>query len=168
MQKIPVSDFAAGLFAANAILYNHESVRRPVSFVTRKITHGVASIATGQAQRLSLGNLEARRDWGWAPDYVDGLVKIASADAPDDFILATGVSHSVADFVAAAFASVGITDWRDYVDVDPSLARPTDQPEQCGDPTKAEVVLKWQRTLSFGEVVAAMTRHDLNLLSDKE
>lgn len=154
---------ARGLFAANAILYNHESTRRPLTFVTRKITHGAASIAAGLTDTLSLGNLDARRDWGWAPDYVDAVVKIAEAETADDYIVATGRSHTVAGFVAAAFSAVGIDDWQKHVEIDPRFVRPAD-PEQCGDPSKIERELGWVRTHEFDDVVAAMVRHDFELL----
>ncbi|BDI21669.1 GDP-mannose 4,6-dehydratase [Herbiconiux sp. L3-i23] len=151
-----------GLFASNAILYNHESTRRPTAFVTRKITRGVAEIAAGTAETLTLGNLDARRDWGWAPDYVDALVLIAGAETPDDFVVATGESHTVAEFVEAAFAAVGITDWRAYVTSDPRFMRPSEQPEQRGDPSKIERALGWRRTHDFAGIVAAMVAHDLD------
>ncbi|WP_350226768.1 GDP-mannose 4,6-dehydratase [Naasia aerilata] len=154
-----------GLFAANAILYNHESTRRPLDFVTRKITHGVAEIATGSSDRLMLGNLEARRDWGWAPDYVDGMMRIAAAPEPDDFVLATGQAHSVAEFVAAAFAAVGIENWSDRVGIDERFNRPADATEQLGDASKAERVLGWRPKVPFQEIVARMTQHDVRLLT---
>ena len=115
-----------GLHASSLILYNHESPRRPRHFVTRKITSTVAAIARGRADRLALGNLDARRDWGWAPDYVDAMVRAARADVAADYVVATGIAHSVRDFVAAAFARVGIADWEHLVDVDPAFVRPAD------------------------------------------
>ncbi|TFD39216.1 GDP-mannose 4,6-dehydratase [Cryobacterium sp. TMT1-19] len=153
-----------GLFAASAILYNHESPRRPETFVTRKITQEVARIKKGTSTELLLGNLDARRDWGWAPDYVDALVRIARADVADDFIVATGVDHSVRDFVAAAFAAVGISEWEHLVALDPRFARPVDAPVMLGDSSKLRSTLGWSPTRSFEQVVAAMVTHDLELL----
>ena len=127
----------AGLHATSLILYNHESPRRPTRFVTRKITSTVAAIARGDADELVLGNLDARRDWGWAPDFVDAMVRAARADAADDYVIATGESHSVRDFVAAAFARAGITDWEPLVSTDPAFVRPVDATELVGDASRA-------------------------------
>ena len=121
-----------GLHAASAILYNHESPRRPIGFVTRKITHSAAAIAAGTQDRLVLGDLSVRRDWGWAPDYVDALVRIAEADRPDDYVVATGTSHSIEDFLNVAFDEAGIGDWRPFVETDPRFIRPTDAAELRG------------------------------------
>jgi GDPmannose 4,6-dehydratase len=155
-----------GLHASTAILYNHESPRRPDAFVTRKITAGVAAIAAGRSDELSLGNLAARRDWGWAPDYVDALIRMAAADDADDFVVATGVAHSVADFVDAAFAAAGLPDGRErFVTLDPRFARPSDAPEMLGDASHARERLGWQPTVGFDELVARMVRHDLELLN---
>lgn len=153
------------LFAASAILYNHESPRRPEAFVTRKITSGVARIVNGDEPKLLLGNLDARRDWGWAPDYVDAVLRIAQADTADDFIVATAVEHSVRDFVAAAFAAAGIADWEGFVELDPRFARPVDAPVMVGDNTKIRTTLGWVPTRSFDEIVQAMVEHDLALRS---
>ena len=150
-----------GMHASNAILYNHESPRRPTSFVTRKITSTVAAIAEGRADRLVLGNLDARRDWGWAPEYVDALVRIARHDAGDDFVVATGESHTVEEFVAAAFARVGIEDWQGRVTTDPAFVRPVDAVELVGDPSKAARVLGWQPQVGFAELVGRMVDADL-------
>ncbi|GAB05992.1 NAD-dependent epimerase/dehydratase family protein [Gordonia amarae] len=155
---------ARGLWASNAILYNHESPCRPTTFVTRKITSGVAAIAAGSAQRLTLGNLDARRDWGWAPDYVEAMIRIAEHDTPDDFVLATGTARSVRDFVHEAFAAVGITDWRHLVDTSEQFTRPADATALIGDSTHARRTLRWSPTMSFPEIVRAMVRHDLDLI----
>lgn len=155
---------ARGLFASSAILYNHESVRRPAKFVTRKITYGAAAIAAGKMERLSLGNLHAIRDWGWAPDYVDAMTRIINAGQPDDFVVATGTSHTVQDFVEAAFSAAGIDDWRSVVDIDQSLARPTDAAEMRGDITKISSQLGWRPSTDFEALVTAMVRHDQSLL----
>lgn len=149
------------LHASSLVLYNHESPRRPRHFVTRKITSTVAAISRGEADRLRLGNLDARRDWGWAPDYVDAMVRAARAETPDDYVVATGRSHSVKDFVAAAFSSAGIEDWESLVDVDASLARPADATELVGDATRARQCLGWEPTVDFDDVVARMVEADL-------
>ena len=152
---------ARGLHASGLILFNHESPRRPTKFVSRKITQGVAAIAHGRADRLTLGNLDARRDWGWAPDIVDALRRAAAADEPDDYVIATGVAHSVRDFVALAFHEAGIDDWEARVDIDPALTRPTDALTQVGDAGLARRRLGWASRVTFEEMVARMQRHDL-------
>jgi len=149
-----------GLAASNAILFNHESPRRPTTFVTRKITSAVAAIAGGAQESVTLGNLSLQRDWGWAPDYVDAMIRMARFGSGDDFVVATGTAHSIADFVAAAFAAVGIEDWQSYVKTDRELTRPADSAVMVGNPTRAEEVLGWRRTLSFEEIVAAMVNAD--------
>ena len=150
-----------GLHLSNAILYNHESPLRPTSFVTRKITSSAAAIASGTQDKLSLGNLDARRDWGWAPDYADCMIRMAMHDRPDDFVVATGVAHSVRDFVVAAFHAAGIDDWERYVEYDAQFARPADSMELVGDASKARRELGWQPTKTFEEVVAALVESDL-------
>ena len=142
-----------GLFTATVILYNHESPRRPATFVTRKITSTVAAIAAGRADRLTLGNLEARRDWGRAPDYVDAMVRAVRHDEPGDYVIATGRAHSVRDFVAAAFEHAGVPEWEHLVEVDPSLIRPADPTLLVGDPTRAREVLGWRPSVRFEELV---------------
>ena len=149
-----------GMHASNAILYNHESPRRPTSFVTRKITSTVAAIAAGRADALVLGNLDARRDWGWAPEYVDALVRMAEHGSGGDYVVATGVSHTVADFVDAAFARVGIDDWQHLVTTDPAFVRPVDAVELVGDPSRAKQVLGWEPTTGFAELVGRMVDAD--------
>ncbi|MGN6609084.1 MAG: GDP-mannose 4,6-dehydratase [Jatrophihabitans sp.] len=151
---------AAGVWAASAILYNHESPRRPDTFVTRKITRTVAAIAAGRADRLVVGNLDARRDWGYAADYADALVRIGRHERPDDFVVATGVSHSIADFVRLAFAHAGIEDWRSYLETDPALQRANDVEDQRGDPAKARRELGWTPTLDLAGLVALMVDAD--------
>ncbi|WP_167136765.1 GDP-mannose 4,6-dehydratase [Diaminobutyricimonas sp. TR449] len=153
-----------GLFASNAILYNHESLRRPEAFVTRKITMGVAAVAAGRQKTISLGNLDAQRDWGWAPDYVEALRLIGAADAPDDFIVATGETHSVRDFVRVAFQAVGIDDWEARVELDPRFARPNDSAVMRGDSSKLRTELGWAPRHDFESIVSDMVRHDLTLL----
>ncbi len=155
-----------GVWAASAILYNHESPRRPETFVTRKITAAAARISLGLQDHLELGNLAARRDWGWAPDYADALLRISDADNPDDFVIATGVAHSVEDFVGAAFARVGISDWRERVVVSDELLRAGDPPQQLGDASHARSVLGWRPTVGFSGIVNAMVDNDLEIAAN--
>lgn len=150
-----------GLEASNAILFNHESPRRPTSFVTRKITAAVAAIATGKQDRLTLGDLSVQRDWGWAPDYVEAMYRIAVHGKGDDFVVATGVAHSILDFVAAAFGAAGIDEWQELVVSDQSLIRPADRPAMVGDSTKARDILGWKPSKAFQEIVVAMVESDL-------
>jgi len=150
-----------GLHAVSAILYNHESPRRPPTFVTRKITQGAARIARGEQSELRLGNLDARRDWGWAPDYVDALLRAARHDTASDYVIATGEPHSVRDFVRAAFRCAGIEEWEPYVTVDPAFVRPVDAVELAGDAGRARRELGWLPSVDFGELVAAMVDADL-------
>ncbi|WP_043781583.1 GDP-mannose 4,6-dehydratase [Rhodococcus sp. JVH1] len=154
---------ARGLHASNAIFYNHESPRRPTQFVTRKITAGVAAIFHGRTDILELGRLDVRRDWGWAPDYVDCAIRIAQHQQPDDFIVATGKSHSVEDFVVRAFHAVGISEWSRYVTIDRQLLRQNDSLQLVGDATRAREELGWVPTKTFQEVVEAMVQHDLQI-----
>ncbi|GGG21788.1 GDP-mannose 4,6-dehydratase [Rhodococcoides trifolii] len=154
-----------GLSASNAILYNHDSPRRPTSFVTRKITAGVAQIAAGNIDTISLGNLDSMRDWGWAPDYVDAMTRIALADEPDDFVIATGEAHTVRAFVIAAFAAAGIPCWSDHVVIDPRFNRPADSGVLLGNARKAHRVLGWKPTKTFKQVVTAMVEHDMDLVA---
>lgn len=149
-----------GLAASAVILYNHESPRRPETFVTRKITAAAARIAAGRQDSLSLGNLDARRDWGWAPDYVEAMMLAVRHSQPDDYVIATGTSHTVADFVAAAFEAAGVPDWQSRVEVDESFVRPVDAAEQRGDASKARAVLGWAPTRDFAAIVAAMVEAD--------
>lgn len=150
-----------GLGVSSCILYNHESPRRPETFVTRKITRGAAAIALGRADDLALGNLDALRDWGWAPDYVDAMVRANRADSAGDFVVATGVAHSVRDFVAAAFTAAGVTDWERHVRVDPAFLRPADPTALVGDASKARDLLGWTPTTTFEQLVEAMVESDL-------
>lgn len=152
---------AKGLKVSNAILYNHESPRRPEQFVTRKITKAAAAIASGRRDRLVLGDLTVQRDWGWAPDYVEAMYRMACHDNGDDFVVATGATHSVQEFVAAAFAEAGIEDWKAHVESDAAFTRPRDRGVAVGDPTKAGTVLGWYPTFGFDEIVKAMVSSDL-------
>lgn len=171
-----------GLAASTVILYNHESPRRPEAFVTRKITAAAARISAGLQDTLSLGSLDVRRDWGWAPDYVDAMVRAVrhtasdsqaadspTADSPgryvaSDYVIATGRSHTVGEFVAAAFERAGISDWQQRVQLDPAFARPGDAPEQRGDASRARSTLGWAPTKDFLDIVAAMVDADLAAL----
>ncbi len=151
----------AGHHVSAAVLYNHESPRRPTTFVTRKITSTVAAIAHGTAGELRVGNLDARRDWGWAPDHVDAMVRMAIADSPDDYVVATGEGHTVRELVAAAFAAAGVEDWQRLVHVDPRFVRPVDAVDLVGDASHARRRLGWTPTVPFEEIVARMVRADL-------
>ncbi|GAA4187894.1 GDP-mannose 4,6-dehydratase [Gryllotalpicola kribbensis] len=153
-----------GLRASSVILYNHESPRRPEQFVTRKITAGAARIKAGLQDRLVLGDLSVKRDWGWAPDYADAIARVAAGDQPGDYVVATGVSHTIEDFVAAAFAAVGIDDWRPYVETDAAFVRPADAAELRGDASKIREVYGWVPTVGFDDLVRRMARRDLELL----
>ena len=171
---------AYGLHASNGILFNHESPLRGETFVTRKITRAVASIALGQQSSVYLGNLDARRDWGHARDYVEGIYRIVQQEEPDDFVLATGEAHSVREFVELAFGEVDRRiEWRGegvnetgidqgsgqvVVRVDPGYFRPTEVDLLIGDPSKAHQRLGWRHQTSFGELVREMVRSDLDRL----
>ena len=148
------------MFAVSGILFNHESPRRGLEFVTRKVTDGVARIKLGLADHLSLGNLDARRDWGFAGDYVRAMWLMLQQDTADDFVIATGVSHSVRDLVEAAFGHAGL-DWEKYVRIDPAMLRPAEVDHLIGDATKARETLGWQPSVSFERLVAMMVDADL-------
>ncbi len=150
------------LFAVSGILFNHESPRRGMEFVTRKITSTVAKIAKGKAKELRLGNLEARRDWGFAGDYVRAMWLMLQAKTPDDFVIATGETHSVREFAEKAFAHAGL-DWEKYVVVDKALYRPAEVDLLIGDPSKAARELGWKPQVSFDELVRRMMDADLAL-----
>jgi GDPmannose 4,6-dehydratase len=153
---------AYGMFICNGILFNHESPRRGETFVTRKITRALGRIVMGLQQRLYLGNLEAKRDWGYAGDYVDAMWRMLQQDEPGDYVVATGVSHSVRDFLDVAFGSVGL-DWPAYVEIDPRYFRPTEADDLLGDATKAATALGWQPRVTFEVLVKMMVDHDLEL-----
>ncbi len=148
------------LFAVSGILFNHESPRRGLEFVTRKITATVAKIAKGQAKELRLGNLDARRDWGFAGDYVRAMVLMLQAKSPDDYVIATGETHSVREFAEKAFAHAGL-DWEKYVVVDEALYRPAEVDLLIGDPSKAARELGWKPEVNFDELVRKMVDADL-------
>ena len=149
------------LFACNGILFNHESPRRGIEFVTRKITDGAAKIYRGLSKELRLGNLDAKRDWGFAGDYVEAMWLMLQQKEPDDYVIATGESHSVREFVDQAFSAVGL-DWQDYVKIDERFMRPADVPELNGNASKAKEKLGWSPSTSFKELVTMMVKEDIN------
>jgi len=151
------------LFACSGILFNHESPRRGLEFVTHKITHAVARIKLGLADELRLGNLEARRDWGFAPDYVHAMWLMLQHDHPDDYVVATGETHSVREFCQVAFDYVGL-DWEKHVVVDPKFHRPAEVDLLVGDPSKAGRILHWEPTVTFQQLVRIMVDADLAAL----
>lgn len=155
---------AYGLFVCNGILYNHESPRRGEAFVTRKISRAVAGIKLGLAHELTLGNTQARRDWGHAQDYVEAMWLMLQHPTPDDYIVATGVTHSVQDFVEAAFAVVGLP-WEKYLRIDPALVRPVEPVQLIGNPAKIQQILGWCPRHSFEDLVREMVEADLEKLA---
>jgi GDPmannose 4,6-dehydratase len=151
---------AYGLHASNGILFNHESPRRGGTFVTRKVTRAIAAILAGETDHVYLGNLDARRDWGYAAEYVDAMWRILQQAEPDDFVIATGEMHSVRELCSVAFALVGL-DWEQHVRVDERYFRPTEVDELCGDASKAERILGWRSAVRFEELVRIMLEADL-------
>ena len=154
---------AYGMFCSGGILFNHEGPRRGFEFVTRKITSGVARIKLGLTSGIRLGNLDARRDWGHAADYVRAMHGMLQQPQPDDYVVATGEMHSVREFCELAFGEVGL-DYRNFVEVDPALMRPAEVDELCGDATKARAALGWKPIHLFSDMVAEMVQSDLNSL----
>jgi GDPmannose 4,6-dehydratase len=154
------------LFAVSGILFNHESPRRGLEFVTRKVTDGVARIKLGLAESLALGNLDAQRDWGFAGDYVRAMWLMLQQDTPDDYVIATGVAHSVRDLVQIAFARAGL-DWRTLVRTDPKFLRPAEVDQLIGDPSKARRELGWEPSVDFKGLVEKMVDADIERLSEK-
>jgi GDPmannose 4,6-dehydratase len=150
-----------GAFACSGILFNHESPRRGFEFVTRKITRAVARISLGLQEKLALGNLDARRDWGFAGDYVDAMWRMLQRDEPDDYVIATGQTHSIRDLLDEAFGCVGITDWEGRVEQDPRFFRPAEVDLLIGDASKARDELGWEPTVEFAELVDMMMRADV-------
>ena len=153
-----------GLFTTNGILFNHESPLRGIQFVTRKITDGVARIKLGLADSISLGNLDAKRDWGFAGDYVEAMYLMMQAEQPDDYVVGTGETHAVSEFVELAFAEVGITDWKKYVIIDARFKRPAEVPHLLGRATKANTKLGWKPKMAFKDLVKTMVQADLKRL----
>jgi len=155
-----------GMHASSGILFNHESPRRGPEFVTRKVSLGVAAIKLGRQDKLVMGNLDARRDWGFAGDYVEAMWRMLQQPAGDDFVVATGQTHSIHDLLEAAFAVVGIDDWEGYVEQDPRFFRPAEVDLLIGDASRARDVLGWQPSVEFPELVRMMVEADLARLSD--
>ncbi len=153
-----------GMFAANGILFNHESPRRGHTFVTRKITIALANILAGRQEKLYLGNLDAKRDWGYAKDYVEAIWLILQQEQPDDFVIATGETHSVREFLEEAFSYVNL-DWQKYVEIDPRYFRPAEVELLLGDATKAKEKLNWQPRVTFKELVHLMVDADIENLN---
>ena len=155
------------IFACNGILFNHESPIRGLQFVTRKVTYGVAQIKLGLANEIRLGNLEPRRDWGFAGDYVEAMYLMLQHDKPDDYVIGTGKSHSVKDFVKLAFKSAGIKNWKKYVKKDPRFKRPAEIYDLKANPKKAFEKLGWKPKLSFEQLVELMVKEDIRRLKEK-
>ena len=156
-----------GMHASSGILFNHESPRRGVEFVTRKVAQAVARISLGLQDTVTLGNLESERDWGFAGDYVESMYLMLQQDEPADYVIATGETHSIADLLDVAFGEVGIDDWTPYVKIDPALKRPAEVEALVGDASKARSVLGWAPRMSFPELVAVMVRNDIDQESSK-
>jgi GDPmannose 4,6-dehydratase len=154
------------MFATNGILFNHESPRRGETFVTRKITRALAAIVAGRQKTLYLGNLDSRRDWGYAPEYVEAMWRILQQETPDDYVIGTGESHSVREFLDEAFGYVGL-DWKTYVKIDPRYFRPTEVDYLLSDPSRSKEKLDWQPRVRFHELVRIMVDADLELLGEK-
>ena len=154
-----------GIFACSGILFNHESERRGIDFVTRKISDGVARIKLGLADHITLGNLDAKRDWGYAPDYIEVMWLMLQQDTPDDYVIATGETRSIREFLDEAFKLVGITDWDSYIKIDPKFIRPAEVDVLRGDFSKAQNQLEWSPKTSFTDLVKIMVENDLDLLN---
>jgi len=154
------------LFAANGVLFNHESPLRGIEFVTRKVTDGVARIKLGLKDKIVLGNLDARRDWGYAGDFVEAMWLILQQPEPDDFVIATGKQHTIRELLEKSFAAVGISDWEKYVESDPRFKRPAELHSLCGNPGKSKEKLGWEPKTSFDDMVKMMVEADLNRLSN--
>jgi GDPmannose 4,6-dehydratase len=157
---------AYGMFISNGILFNHESERRGETFVTRKITRAVARIKHGLQDKLYLGNLDARRDWGYAPDYVDAMWRMLQVDEPDDFVVATGEAHTVREFLEHAFRHAGL-EWEPHVEIDPRYFRPSEVDALLGDPSKARDMLGWEPRVGFEDLVRIMVDADMAALEDQ-
>ena len=153
------------MFACSGILFNHESERRGIEFVTRKITDGVARIHAGLQDKIMLGNLEAKRDWGYSPDYCEAMWLMLQQDTPDDYVIATGETHSIRDFLDAAFKHIGVPDWSNYVGQDPRFMRPAEVDVLRGDSSKALSELGWKPKTSFEDLVGKMVKNDIERLS---
>jgi GDPmannose 4,6-dehydratase len=153
---------AYGIYASNGILFNHESPRRTEDFVTRKITRAVARIVAGRQKKLALGNLDARKDWGFAPDFVECIWMILQQQKADDFVIGTGRSHTIREFLKGAFGYVGL-DWEKYVEIDPRFMRPSEAGDILADASKAKRTFGWAPKVSFVELIEIMMDYDLAL-----
>lgn len=152
------------MFNVSGILFNHESERRGIEFVTRKITNGVAKIALDIESHITLGNLDSKRDWGYSPDYVESMWLMLQQEKPDDYVIATGVAHTIGEFLDIAFARVNINNWKDYVKQDPRFMRPAEVDVLRGDSSKAQEKLGWEQKTSFEQMVNNMVDNDMKLL----
>jgi GDPmannose 4,6-dehydratase len=155
------------MFACSGILFNHESERRGIEFVTRKISDGVARIKLGLADHISLGNLDAKRDWGYAPDYIEVMWLMMQQDTPDDYVIATGDTRSIREFLDEAFKCVGIEEWEPYIKIDPQFMRPAEVDILRGNYSKAKSQLGWEPKTNFNELVKIMVDNDIKLLTEK-
>lgn len=155
------------MHASSGILFNHEGPRRGIEFVTRKISNAVARIKLGKQEHIELGNLDPKRDWGYAGDYVEGMWRMLQQDKPGDYVLATGETHSIGEFLELAFKEIGIDDWRPYVKQNPEFMRPAEVDLLLGNPAKAEKELGWKRKVDFPQLVSMMVQHDLGLEAEK-
>lgn len=153
-----------GMFICNGILFNHESPRRGKTFVTRKITRGIASILSGKSDKIFLGNLDAKRDWGYAPEYVEAMWMMLQQEQPDDYVIATGETHTIREFLDEAFNLVGISDWQKYIGIDPLYYRPQEVNLLLGDASKAKKHLGWEPKVKFKELVKIMMEADMREL----
>ena len=153
------------MFACSGILFNHESERRGIEFVTRKISNGVAKIKLGLADHITLGNLDAKRDWGYAPNYVEAMWMMLQQETPEDYVISTGETHSIREFLDAAFKCIGIKDWTPYIKQNPKFMRPAEVDVLRGNYTKAKKVLGWEPKTPFTDLVEIMVLNDINLLS---
>ncbi len=159
---------AYGMFAANGILFNHESPRRGETFLTKKVTRGIAMIMAGLEEKIYLGNLSARRDWGYAPEYVEAMWMMLQAEEPDDFVIGTGVSHSVETFIKTAFGTIGIGDWERYIGIDERYKRPAEVDDLVADASKAKKILGWEPKVKFEDLVRIMMKYDLEVFGKKD
>jgi GDPmannose 4,6-dehydratase len=159
---------AYGIFAVNGILFNHESERRGETFVTRKITRGIARILAGLDKKIYLGNLDARRDWGYAPEFMEAAWLMLQQDQPDDYVIGTGESHSIKEFVEAAFKYAGIPKWQDYIEIDPRYYRPSEVVNLIADSSKAKEKLGWEAKTKFNELIKIMVDADIKQVESRK